>query len=91
MELVTGDETGLLKALRVDGGSQQQQRIGDELQSRSRGVCRLALDGASDGPERFHAALASGCVETSAACTQCAQINDRALALQTRIYSISIS
>ena len=64
MELVTGDETGLLKALRVDGGSQQQQRIGDELQSRSRGVCRLALDGASDGPERFHAALASGCVET---------------------------
>ena len=64
MELVTGDETGLLKALRVDGGSHQQQRIGDELQSRSRGVCRLALDGASDGPERFHAALASGCVET---------------------------
>ncbi|KAH8069784.1 hypothetical protein JL721_5675 [Aureococcus anophagefferens] len=64
MELVTGDETGLLKALRVDGGSQQQQRIGDELQSRSRGVCRLALDGAGDGPERFHAALASGCVET---------------------------
>ena len=52
MELVTGDETGLLKALRVDGGSQQQQRIGDELQSRSRGVCRLALDGVHAGTRR---------------------------------------
>ena len=64
MELLTGDETGLFKALRVDGGQQSVSRIGEELQSRSRGVCQLALAAFDGVAQRFHASLVNGCIET---------------------------